>query len=234
MSSYSVESSQLYDLIYTRMKNYGEEAEKVRGWLQRLRPEAESLLDIACGTGEHARHLKASYRVEGLDLSPGLLDVARAKNPDCVFHQADMADFDLGRRFDVVMSLFSSIGYVRTRERLGQTVRCLARHLNEGGLLLVEPWFTPDAWQAGKVHMVTIDEPELKVVRMSLSETRGACSYFRWHFLVGTGAGVEHFTEDHELGLFSREDMTWAFTEAGLQVRYDEAGIFGRGLYLAE
>src|SRR3712207_7289123 len=42
--------------------------------------------------------------------------------PDVRFHQGDMTDFDLGRRFDVVVCLFSAIGYVLTEERLRQTL----------------------------------------------------------------------------------------------------------------
>ena len=93
------ESARLYDAIYS-FKDYAAEA----GWLRYLLTEhghpAGTLLDVACGTGEHLRHLRDHYRVEGLDLDPGMLDVARAKLPGVPFHQGDMRDFDLGRRFD--------------------------------------------------------------------------------------------------------------------------------------
>ena len=53
---------------------------------------------------------------------------------------ADMTSFDLGRRFDVVTCLFSSIGYVGTAERLDQAIATMAAHLEPGGTLIVEPW----------------------------------------------------------------------------------------------
>ena len=53
-----------------------------------------------------------------------------------------------------------------------------------------------------------------------------------FHYLVGTPEGVEHFTEHHELGLFTDEEYRNAFTAAGLQVAHDPEGLIGRGLYI--
>ena len=59
------ESADLYDKIYTKLKNYRDEAEKVAACIKQLRPDAQSVLDVACGTGEHGRFLSAGYRVDG-------------------------------------------------------------------------------------------------------------------------------------------------------------------------
>lgn len=48
----------------------------------------------------------------------------------------------------------------------------------------------------------------------------------------GTWAGIEHFTEDHTLGLFSHDDYAGAFRAAGLDVIHDSEGLMGRGLYI--
>jgi len=101
--------------------------------------------------------------------------------------------------------------------------------------MLVEPWFTPDAWKEGALHMTTVDEDQFKLCRMSISEVKdGRLSFFTFHYLVATPNGVSHFTEDHTLGLFTPDEMKAAFTTADLVVRYDDEGIFGRGLYIAE
>jgi hypothetical protein len=50
--------------------------------------------------------------------------------------------------------------------------------------------------------------------------------------LVGTADGVEHFTEEHQLGLFSDGEHRAAFAAAGMTVAYDEKGLMGRGLYV--
>ena len=108
----------------------------------------------------------------------------------------------------------------------------MARHLEPGGLLVVEPWFAPDEWRAGHVSMLTVDEPERKLVRMALAGRRDDVSTIDFHYLVATSAGIEHFTEHHELALFTDAQYREAFAAAGLSVEHDAAGLMGRGLYL--
>ena len=43
------------------------------------------------------------------------------------------------RAYDVVLCLFSSIGYVKTKSNLNRAVKCMANHLTPGGILLIEP-----------------------------------------------------------------------------------------------
>ena len=54
-----------------------------------------------------------------------------------------------------------------------------------------------------------------------------------FHYLIGTKNGVKHVTERHEMGLFTVDDMKAAFTEADLNVVFDDDGLTGRGLYIA-
>ena len=82
------------------------------------------------------------------------------------------------------------------------------------------------------VGAVFVDEPELKIARINAIEVDGRVSSFDFHYVVGTPEGVEHFTERHELGLFTRDEQMTAFRAAGLEVEHDEEGLMGRGLYI--
>ena len=178
-------SARFYDAIYA-FKDYAAEAAKIDALIQERKPDARTLLDVACGTGLHLQHLRTRYEVEGLDLDRELLAIAAERLPDVPFHQGDMLDFDLGRRFDVVLCLFSSIGYAGTTERLNRAVKSMAGHLQPGGLLVVEPWFAPDAWEDGFVDAVFVDEPGLKLARMSISGREGRLSRVDLHYLVAS------------------------------------------------
>ena len=228
------ESAHFYDAIYS-FKDYAAESAWITDLLQRVqRSPGRDLLDVACGTGEHLRHLQASYRVQGLDLDDGMLAVAQAKLPGVPLHQADMLDFDLGRRFDAVVCLFSSVGYMHTVERLRRAVAAMARHVLPGGVLAVEPWFSPAQWNPGMLHGLMVEAPEFKVARMSLSEPAAeGLSVLEFHYLIGDAAGVRHVTERHTLGLFEPQDYRQAFETAGLRPEFDEQGPSGRGLYFA-
>jgi SAM-dependent methyltransferase len=225
------ETAAYYDKIYS-FKDYAAETRQVIQLVDvQLGSGATRLLDVACGTGHHLSHLKQRFHVEGLDLSEELLAQALARLPGVDFHHADMVAFDLGRTFHVITCLFSSIGYVETLERLDVAIASMARHLAPGGLLLVEPWFTPEGWHPNTVHSVFVDEPEFRMARINTSFQDGRISYFDLHYLIGTPTKTEHFVEHHRLGLFTREETEAAFRQAGLDVTYDEQGLTGRGLY---
>ena len=106
------------------------------------------------------------------------------------------------------------------------------KHLEVGGVLIVEPWIAPDAWIPGKPALLTIDEPDLKVVRMTAAGRRNAVSIVDFHYLIGTPDGVESHFEHMELGLFTAEQMMAAFEAAGLVVEHDPEGLIGRGLFI--
>ena len=225
-------SSHLYDAIYLSFKSYATEAATVDDIIRSRRADARSLLDVACGTGLHLLHLRETYDVQGIDLDPELLELARGRNPGTTLHEGDMRDFDLGRRFDAVVCLFSAIGYMESVADLRRAIATMARHLEPGGVLIVEPWLTPETFESGHLGSVFVDQPELKVARMNLTEVEGRTSRFTFHYLVGTPDGVEHFTEDHALTLFTHGEYAEAFTAAGLKVDHEPEGLMGRGLFI--
>jgi SAM-dependent methyltransferase len=227
------ETACYYDRIYA-FKDYAGEAEKILSIVDReLHTDGSRLLDVACGTGLHLKHLKAHFEAEGLDLSPELLEIARARNPELTFHCADMRTFALDAAYDVVTCLFSSIGYMTTLDDLHRAIERMAKHLVPGGLLLVVPWFTPEAWKPNTVHAMFIDDPELKIARINTSLSKGRVSVFDLHHLIGTPEKTEHVVEHHELGLYTVEELTEAFETAALEVQFDPEGLTGRGLYVA-
>ena len=152
--------------------------------------------------------------------------------PEGSFEIADMAELDLGRTYDAVVCLFSSIGYVVTEERLHATLRGFAAHLNPGGIVIVEPWFRPGDMTDKYVMALTGETEDLVVVRLSHTRIEGARSIMQFEYMVGTDQGLQRLSEEHELGLFTEDEMKEAFTAAGLQVRHDPKGIQKRGLYV--
>src|SRR5215472_13474172 len=147
------ESADLYDLVYS-FKNYAEEVVRLRGMVGR---EGGTLLDVACGTGRHLALLAEHYRVEGVDLDPAMVELARARGLTAAV--GDLLTLDLGRRFDVVTCLFSSIGYVPD---LARAVGRLAAHVAPGGVVVVEPWLAPEDIRPARVGLVTAEADDVK------------------------------------------------------------------------
>ena len=227
-------SADYYDEIYNSMgKQYPKEASKTHKIIQKhKKSRGDLLLDVGCGTGHHAGLLKKYYQVEGLDLDPNILSVARKKYPKIPFHQGDMINFKLNQEFDAITSLFSSIGYVKTKSSLNKAIQTMAKHLLPGGVLLIEPWFSPNEWHTGRAFMLQVNRPDLKIVRMSYSSRKGNISIIEFQYLIGTPKGIQHSVEQHRLGLFHKKDYLEAFRKTGLIVSHDPKGLDGRGLYI--
>jgi ubiquinone/menaquinone biosynthesis C-methylase UbiE len=225
-------SAEIYDAIYS-FKNYEKETAKLHELIQQhKRSPGNELLDVACGTGGHIAYLKRNYSVEGLDISPLMLRLARKKHPDVVFYRRDMTNFRLTKEFDVVTCLFSAIGHVKTRRRLDLAVRAMAHHLKPGGVLVVESWPTPKQWQIGRLGANFVDEANLKIARFGISKARGRLSVQDLHHLVATPNRIQHFVERLEMGLFTHDEYLDTFRQAKLETAYDPEGLMGRGLYI--
>jgi ubiquinone/menaquinone biosynthesis C-methylase UbiE len=223
-----------YDLIYS-WKDYKQEAAIIRRLVSKYKKSTGNhLLEVACGTGGHARYLSRHFKVLATDVSPDMLRVARKNINSVAFQQADMTTLNLDREFDVIVCLFSSIGYLKTSANLKTTWQNLARHLKRGGVVIVEPWLTKAAFRAGSPHMTTYGDNDIQIARLCVSKVRGDISVLEFHYLVAErNKGVTHFVDRHELAMVEPTKMLELMRGAGLQAVFARRGLMkNRGLYI--
>ncbi|WP_419786075.1 class I SAM-dependent DNA methyltransferase [Pseudodesulfovibrio sp.] len=222
--------SQYYDALYVNEKEYAPEAAKVRDRLAAHGvPKGGNLLILACGTGGHVPYFKDEYAVAGLDLSEDMLALARAKFPGIPFHLGDMTDFRLDAEFDAMICLYGSIGFVRTIDGLRSAMHCIAAGLRPGGIALITPWSTVEAFEEMLV-VDAADQPDWKIARMEqvrLKEPKLVEVTF--HHLLGQGVDVTYHRQSVEIGLFTQEEYRSAMNDAGLEVVEEYAGSDIRG-----
>jgi len=209
-----------YDPLYAATgKDHAAEARALLDVAQRLGVRPTSLLDVACGTGQHlATFREVIDDVVGLDHAPGMLDVARERLPDDVpLRHGDMRRFDLERTFDLVTCLFSAIGHVRDEGDLDAAIAAMARHVAPGGALLVEPWLTPDRVRGdGMRDLDTVTTADGVCARASRSELRGDVLVLQFAWAIATPEGVQTAEESHRMPLFTKERYLEAVAAAGL------------------
>ena len=223
----------MYDVFYRAMLDYPDLAIAAHGMIQSRKPGAATLLEVACGTGLYLEEFSKWYEVVGLDSSADMLAVARDRVPDGAFQQGDMATFDLGQTFDAVICMFSSIGYVVTIERLESALRRFAAHLNPGGVMIVEPWLSPDVWRDDHIGAASAVDSDLAVARTSTSVRDGRKVVMHWGFAVARpDGGTETYIEEHPTGLFTHAEYSAALRAAGIVFDYDPEGLLGRGRYV--
>jgi len=228
-------SAHVYDLLYA-FKDYESESRDLVSLIRVRNAGATSLLDVACGTGKHLELLRSTFSdVAGVDLDDGLLRIARERLPDIPLTQADMRTFDLGRPFDAVTCLFSSVGYLRDEEELAHAVGRMAAHLAPGGVLIVDGWVRPDAWWPGiNVNALAETADGVAAARVARTWRDGDRSVLDMRYLIATAAdGFQQEQEIHELTLFSDAAYRGAFAAAGLDPEVVPSPMEDRDRYVA-
>ncbi|GAA5051554.1 class I SAM-dependent methyltransferase [Nocardia callitridis] len=232
---YEGEFADIYDRIHAhRGKDYAGEARLVADLVRERNPGAASVLDIAAGTGNHLRYLRADFPdAAGLEQSPEMIATAKRRIPEITIHEGDMRDFDLGRTFDVVTLMFSSIGYVEDYADLERALAALSRHLTPGGVVVVEPWVFPDSFTPDYLATDLVRDDEGAVTRFSHSVREGDAVVMSVQYLVATPEqGIHHLTDRHRLALFTRAQYLAAFATAKCPAEFVRPEPFGRGLFV--
>ena len=158
------------------------EARLVRDIIERRHSRAVTVLDVACGTGAVTALLAGKYQVSGLDISSGMLAVARAKLPgQTPLFLADMARFELNTRFDAIICAYQGVNHLLGFPAWESFFGCAYDHLDEDGV------FVFDIATVGYLRMM-VSAPRIVqqfgdnylVIRVSMTDEL----VFRWHIEV--------------------------------------------------
>lgn len=113
-----------------------------------------AVLELAAGPARHAREFaRRGVAATALDTVQPMLDYA----VECATHEgvqltpvcADMCDFHLAGRFDIAVLLMDSASYLLDNVAVLRHLRCVADHLADGGLYVLEMSHPRDAFGVG-------------------------------------------------------------------------------------
>lgn len=142
----------LYDYEYRRRRAdvgfYRELARKRLG-------EGGRILELGAGSGRVTIPLaRAGHEVVALDTSPAMLGKLRARVaalPSAVARrisivEGDLRDFDVGKKFPLVVAVFNVLEHLYTRVEVDACFRSVARHLAPGGAFAFDVQMPDLAW----------------------------------------------------------------------------------------
>ncbi len=162
--------SQYYNLLY-RDKNYLAEIDFVLSLLNKNQPNLESILELGCGTGNHALILaEKGYQVDAVDISIDMLEVSRKRLQNLPitvtsrvnFRHGDLQSVRTDKKYDAVISLFHVMSYQITNEALNAAFATAKDHLKPGGVFLFDCWYGP---------AVLSDRPVTRIKRLEDEQT---------------------------------------------------------------
>jgi SAM-dependent methyltransferase len=204
-------------------------------WLGNVLPKARHhglsgrrLLDVGCGTGKSFMPmLQRRWEVTACDISPSMLDLARAKSGGAVqLSVADMRELPVFGEFDLVWALDDAVNYLLSGEELRDALSGMRANLAPGGLLM----FDVNTLQAYRTFYAEEQRVERGGRRMvwrgqgSPSVPSGAIS--EGHFEVEAGGdGLEVETHVHRQRHFPEAEVLELLGAAGLEC----LGVYGHG-----
>jgi SAM-dependent methyltransferase len=132
--------------------DYADEAAVYRdAFFAHARTPPRTLLELGCGGGNNASHLKRDFACTLTDLAPEMLRVSERLNPECEHLPGDMRTLRLGREFDVVL-VHDAIAYLLSEAELRDAFATAFAHCKPGGVTIFAPDETRERFAPSTSH----------------------------------------------------------------------------------
>lgn len=223
-----------YDQIYS-FRDYLDESVRLQNLIIKYSPiEPLTILDVACGTGLHLKHLSDDFACTGIDISKNMLKIARKNTKGITFKLGDMKNFCLKKEFDVITCMLSSIGYVKTQINLNKTLKNLYNHTSKGGILFLEPSNANSFYVSGNPSITTYDGKSAKITRITVAKIKSTLAKLNMYLVIAEkGKEPKYYIDNHKLGVFSIKDTLKAMRNAGFRSKFLANGLMtGRELLI--
>jgi SAM-dependent methyltransferase len=225
-----------YDLLY-RDKDYVGEAQFIHRLIQTHAPDAQSILELGCGTGNHAVLLaKEGYQIHGVDFSQEMLQKASDRishlpsdlTSRLEFTQGDICQVRLNQTFDVVLSLFHVISYQATNEDLLAAFATAKQHLKPGGIFIFDVWYGPAVLtNQPEVRVKRLEDEQIAVTRIAEPTLHANGNLVDVNYQVfikdKTSGSVEELQETHRMRYLFKPELELLFDTSGFSpIEYQE------------
>jgi SAM-dependent methyltransferase len=208
--------------IISTLEHYIEETEffcnVIRG---QSRISVKTLLHLGCGGGHNDYTLKKYFQVTGVDISPGMLELAKKLNPEGNYIIGDMRSVRLDNTFDAVVAI-DSIAYMVTVEDLQGMFATAFSHLKPGGVFLFVVEETIDDFKQNKTTSYTNCRGDVEITFIENlydpdpSDTSYEATFI---YLIRRKGNLEIHTDRHLCGVFRLNILIDLLREIGFEVK---------------
>lgn len=223
--------SKYYDLLYED-KDYSGEADYICKLFKNFAPNIQSILELGCGTGKHAKLLsEKGYDVYGVDLSETMLKQAKELGVKCEL--GDVRTFKADKKFDAVISLFHVVSYQTTDEDVLNYFNTASSHLNKGGIFIFDLWYKPAVLsQLPERRSKELENNEIKVKRLCVPNHIEEKSIVEVNYdieILDKKLGeMEKISEKHLMRYFSMDEIKKFAKQKDIEVVHSEEWMTGK------
>jgi SAM-dependent methyltransferase len=226
--------SQYYDLLYND-KDYKKECEYINSLLNRFGVFKANILEFGSGTGKHGALLaELGYTVDGVELSEKMVRKIKA-HPRFTCVQGDISKINLGKSFDIILSLFHVMNYQTTNDQLKLVFANAARHLNSKGLFIFDFWYSPAVYaNRPSVKIKRVRNKKIEIIRIAEPTVYDKKKIVDVNYLffvenLATGS-IKKFNEVHKVRHFNLSEIKNFADMQGFELINSEEFITGSKL----
>ncbi len=214
-----------YDLLY-HDKDYNKECNFIEAVFKKYTQKPiVTILDVGCGTGGHALSLaERGYHVTGIDLSPTMIDLAKAKQSSSRldFHTMDIRNLDLGKKFDACIGMFAVMDYITEDNSIHTALTNIRRHLNHSSLFIFDFWNGLAVLRILPATRVRVIENNgIKLVRIAQPELDAFNHICRvkYHLIVTQDNKlIDEIEETHDIRFYFPQEIIHYLADANFKV----------------
>jgi SAM-dependent methyltransferase len=204
--------------LISPVTEYAADAAVLRSALGLADGQVRTALDLGCGGGHVAAHLKDALSMTLVDLSAQMLAMSRQLNPECEHELGDMRTLRLGRRFDAVL-VHDAVDYITTAADLDAVLGTAFAHCRPGGVAVFMPDHTAETFRPGSGGGGSTDSAGRQAsFREWTSDPDPADDWIEseYEFVLRDADGAAQVVrETHQLGAFSRGTWLSSLARAG-------------------
>lgn len=183
-----------FAIIYDELM-YDLEYEKFSDFIKKAIASKKTVLDMGCGTGTLMKLIEDDFEVTGFDISSDMLSIARNKVKGELY-RLDMRDFDMGKKFDAIISSGDSLSYILSEEELFSVFKNVKKNLSEDGIFIFD---LNTFYKFKNMEDIYVDETEnVFYVWENYFDEESRMNYYDINFFVKTGSdSYKRFSEHH-------------------------------------
>ena len=216
-----------YDQIYYD-KNYEKECKFVISFLKKKGiKKGGNILDLGCGTGGHSIILrKKGFNVTGIDNSKIALEQAKKKfqkaNLYGEFLKKDITNFNLNKKFDACVSMFSTFCYLTEAREFKKTIKNVNKHLKRGGQFIFDYWNGNAVINQKPSKKIKISKHgKRKIIRIAtpnIDYLKQICTIEYHCKVIENNSIIDEFKEFHKIRYHFTSDLINYLSEGGFRV----------------
>lgn len=177
----------------------------------------DRVIDVCCGSGHVTKELvRRGYRVTGIDISAGLIEIARQQMPDVDWRVADARSFTVTERYAAALSTFDSLNHILELSGLESVFASVYRALRPGGLFVFD-MNLQEAFRADlRGWAVDAGDESVSLIR-GLFNDDGKIARTELIWFQRDGAGWQRSDTAIEEKCYTQEEIVLALRQAGFK-----------------